>query len=94
MPHANVPVPFSVAVMSAAATRLALICPVGVAGVAGNGQSELFDALSGETTADRADAVRIDGAPWNKRAPAPAMPAEVAERTAAKYREAFERLTA
>ena len=36
---------------------------LGVAGVAGNGQSELFDALSGETTADRADAVRIDGAP-------------------------------
>jgi phosphoribosylaminoimidazole-succinocarboxamide synthase len=42
---------------------------------------------------DWLEAVRIDGAPWNKRAPAPAMPAEVAERTAAKYREAFERLT-
>jgi phosphoribosylaminoimidazole-succinocarboxamide synthase len=42
---------------------------------------------------DWLESVRIDGAPWNKRAPAPAMPAEVAERTAAKYREAFERLT-
>ena len=42
---------------------------------------------------DWLESVRIDGAPWNKRAPAPAMPAEVAERTAAKYREVFERLT-
>jgi phosphoribosylaminoimidazole-succinocarboxamide synthase len=42
---------------------------------------------------DWLESVRIDGAPWNKRAPAPSMPAEVGERTAAKYREAFERLT-
>ncbi len=42
---------------------------------------------------DWLESVRIDGAPWNKRAPAPAMPAEVGERTAAKYREAFDRLT-
>jgi phosphoribosylaminoimidazole-succinocarboxamide synthase len=42
---------------------------------------------------DWLESVRIDGAPWNKRAPAPAMPADVAERTAEKYREAFERLT-
>jgi len=42
---------------------------------------------------DWLESVRIDGAPWNKKAPAPAMPAEVAERTAAKYREAFDRLT-
>ena len=41
---------------------------------------------------DWLESVRIDGEPWNKKAPAPAMPAEVAERTAAKYREAFERL--
>ena len=32
-----------------------------IAGVAGNGQSELFDAISGERTVSRADAVRIDG---------------------------------
>jgi phosphoribosylaminoimidazole-succinocarboxamide synthase len=30
---------------------------------------------------------------WNKTAPAPALPAEVIEKTAAKYREALERLT-
>jgi phosphoribosylaminoimidazole-succinocarboxamide synthase len=41
---------------------------------------------------DWLESVRIDGQPWNKKAPAPAMPAEVGERTAAKYREAFERL--
>ena len=43
---------------------------------------------------DWLEAVRIDGKPWNKTAPAPSLPAEVAERTAAKYREALERLTA
>ena len=30
---------------------------------------------------------------WNKQAPAPALPDEVAERTLAKYLEAFRRLT-
>ncbi len=34
-----------------------------IAGVAGNGQGELFDALSGETAANRPDAIKIDGAP-------------------------------
>ena len=37
---------------------------------------------------------RVDGAPWNQRAPAPALPAEVVEKTAAKYREALTRLMA
>jgi phosphoribosylaminoimidazole-succinocarboxamide synthase len=41
---------------------------------------------------DWLESVRIDGQPWNKKAPTPAMPVEVGERTAAKYREAFERL--
>ncbi|MGO4872536.1 MAG: ABC transporter ATP-binding protein [Roseiarcus sp.] len=36
---------------------------VGVAGVAGNGQSELFAYLSGELIADRAEAIRIDDKP-------------------------------
>jgi len=36
----------------------------------------------------------VNGQPWNKRAPAPTLPAEVAARTSAKYREALERLTA
>ncbi len=33
---------------------------VGIAGVAGNGQDELFSALSGERAGGRADAIRID----------------------------------
>ncbi|MDL2337361.1 MAG: phosphoribosylaminoimidazolesuccinocarboxamide synthase [Pseudomonadota bacterium] len=36
----------------------------------------------------------VDGAPWNKQAPAPALPASVVVATAAKYREALQRLTA
>jgi len=35
----------------------------------------------------------LEPQPWGKTAPAPALPAEVVERTAAKYREALERLT-
>ncbi|HQZ06214.1 MAG: phosphoribosylaminoimidazolesuccinocarboxamide synthase [Rhodoferax sp.] len=42
---------------------------------------------------DWLEQVRIDGQPWNKRAPAPALPAEVANATAARYQEALERLT-
>jgi phosphoribosylaminoimidazole-succinocarboxamide synthase len=42
---------------------------------------------------DWLESARVDGAPWNKQPPAPALPADVIERTAAKYREAFERLT-
>jgi phosphoribosylaminoimidazole-succinocarboxamide synthase len=37
---------------------------------------------------------RVDGKPWNKTPPAPEVPQDVIERTAAKYREALERLTA
>jgi len=42
---------------------------------------------------DWLESVRIDGQPWNKRPPAPALLAEVIEQTAAKYREALTRLT-
>jgi phosphoribosylaminoimidazole-succinocarboxamide synthase len=42
---------------------------------------------------DWLEAVRVDGKPWNKRAPAPPLPPEVIEATAAKYREALTRLT-
>jgi phosphoribosylaminoimidazole-succinocarboxamide synthase len=34
----------------------------------------------------------VNGKPWDKRAPAPALPVEVIERTAAKYQEALDRL--
>ena len=43
---------------------------------------------------DWLESARVDGAAWNKRAPAPALPADVVEKTAAKYRDAFTRLTA
>jgi phosphoribosylaminoimidazole-succinocarboxamide synthase len=43
---------------------------------------------------DWLERVRINGHPWNKHAPAPTLPAEVIERTAAKYREALARLAA
>jgi len=36
----------------------------------------------------------VDGRPWAKRAPAPALPADVIAKTAAKYQEALQRLTA
>lgn len=43
---------------------------------------------------DWLEAARIDGQPWNKRAPAPALPPAVVAATAAKYREALARLQA
>jgi phosphoribosylaminoimidazole-succinocarboxamide synthase len=43
---------------------------------------------------DWLEAVRNDGVPWNKRAPAPALPADVVAKTAAKYAEALTRLGA
>jgi phosphoribosylaminoimidazole-succinocarboxamide synthase len=41
---------------------------------------------------DWLEAARVNGQPWNKRAPAPALPSEVIAKTAAKYREALTRL--
>jgi phosphoribosylaminoimidazole-succinocarboxamide synthase len=43
---------------------------------------------------DWLEQVQVNGQPWNKRAPAPALPAAVVEQTAGRYREALERLTA
>jgi len=43
---------------------------------------------------DWLEQARVNGAPWNKKAPAPALPPDVVERTAQKYREALQRLTA
>jgi len=40
---------------------------VSIAGVAGNGQDELFDALSGEARAKSAEAIQIDGVPVGRR---------------------------
>jgi len=41
---------------------------------------------------DWLEQVRINGQPWGKTPPAPRLPREVIENTAAKYREALERL--
>ena len=43
---------------------------------------------------DWLEAVRINGKPWDKTPPAPRLPDEVIARTAAKYQEALERLSA
>jgi phosphoribosylaminoimidazole-succinocarboxamide synthase len=41
---------------------------------------------------DWLEAAVVDGRPWNKRAPAPELPAHVVEQTLARYREAYDRL--
>jgi phosphoribosylaminoimidazole-succinocarboxamide synthase len=43
---------------------------------------------------DWLEAVRINGKPWDKTPPAPRLPREVVEKTAAKYTEALQRLMA
>jgi phosphoribosylaminoimidazole-succinocarboxamide synthase len=43
---------------------------------------------------DWLEQVRINGKPWDKTPPAPRLPQEVVEKTARKYRDALERLTA
>jgi phosphoribosylaminoimidazole-succinocarboxamide synthase len=43
---------------------------------------------------DWLEQVKIDGKPWSKTPPAPRVPDEVIAKTAAKYREALQRLTA
>ncbi|MFO1227849.1 phosphoribosylaminoimidazolesuccinocarboxamide synthase [Roseateles sp.] len=42
---------------------------------------------------DWLEAATVDGKPWGKTAPAPALPAEVIARTVEKYQEALTRLT-
>ena len=42
---------------------------------------------------DWLEGTKINGKPWDKTPPAPRLPAEVIEKTAAKYREALQRLT-
>ena len=43
---------------------------------------------------DWLEQAQVGGKPWDKTAPAPRLPTEVIAKTAAKYREALERLTA
>lgn len=46
-----------------------------------------------QSVRDWLEQTRVDGLPWNKKPPAPSLPAEVAEATSARYREALQRLT-
>ncbi len=43
---------------------------------------------------DWLDSAQVNGQPWNKQAPAPKLPQDVLDKTAAKYREALQRLMA
>lgn len=43
---------------------------------------------------DWLEQAKVNGKPWDKTAPAPRLPQDVINKTAAKYREALERLTA
>jgi phosphoribosylaminoimidazole-succinocarboxamide synthase len=43
---------------------------------------------------DWLESATVNGKPWGKKAPAPALPKEVIEKTSAKYQEALTRLTA
>ncbi len=43
---------------------------------------------------DWLETAQVDGQPWGKTPPAPTLPQDVIQKTAAKYREALERLTA
>ena len=42
---------------------------------------------------DWLESVRIDGQPWNKRPPAPPMPADLVRETADQYLKALEMIT-
>jgi len=42
---------------------------------------------------DWLEQAQVDGKPWGKKPPAPSLPADVIDKTAAKYREALTRLT-
>jgi phosphoribosylaminoimidazole-succinocarboxamide synthase len=50
-------------------------------------------SLDKQFVRDWLEAVRIDGRPWDKKAPAPALPAEVIAQTAASYRAALHAFT-
>ena len=66
---------------------------LGVAGVAGNGQDELIDALSGEIPCDH-DAIRLGGAPVGRFGPDKRLRLSAAERFAEAVVKAFDVRTA
>jgi len=46
------------------------------------------DSFDKQTVRDWLEAAQVDGQPWNKRAPAPKLPPDVAAQSAARYAEA------
>ncbi len=50
-------------------------------------------SLDKQSVRDWLEQARIDGKAWNKKPPAPMLPADVVDATAASYREALHRLT-
>ena len=56
-------------------------------------QAPTRPATTSSSCATGSKHVRINGKPWDKTPPAPRLPAEVIEKTAAKYKEALQRLT-
>ena len=50
-------------------------------------------SLDKQAIRDWLEAAQVDGKPWNKRAPAPRLPADVAAASAARYADACRRLT-
>jgi phosphoribosylaminoimidazole-succinocarboxamide synthase len=50
-------------------------------------------SLDKQAIRDWLEAAEVDGKPWNKRAPAPRLPADVAAASAARYADACRRLT-
>ena len=50
-------------------------------------------SLDKQAIRDWLEAAQVDGKPWNKRAPAPRLPADVAAASAARYANACRRLT-
>ncbi|MDE2504998.1 MAG: phosphoribosylaminoimidazolesuccinocarboxamide synthase [Burkholderiales bacterium] len=50
------------------------------------------DSFDKQAVRDWLETAQVDGRPWNKRAPAPKLPSEVAAASAARYAQACERL--
>jgi phosphoribosylaminoimidazole-succinocarboxamide synthase len=55
-------------------------------------EGETPDSFDKQPVRDWLEQARVGGEPWNKRPPAPALPPDVARRTAERYREAYARL--
>jgi phosphoribosylaminoimidazole-succinocarboxamide synthase len=60
--------------------------------VEGHVEGENPSSYDKQFVRDWLERVSVDGKPWNKKAPAPSLPPDVVAATAARYREALDRL--